>query len=704
MEKTLEKKLLTLGYLIIDKKMEGTTANKDISVLLKSFADLDFILDYSSIELLKNTHLSEVQAFYFHVFNLLKESKGASVKHIYFYRNFPNMENISDDEYILRAMLHYMTATEEEYGYMAQDIKTLKKTKEKVNAHPITLKVIEEQEAVSLLGKYFTSIFESNHLISEQDQKIAADFMKIYPGFISPNEFLFRENLVIYTQMLLDKEKKVSMLFNYLPLQHFKTVTDVLRLYGAISNHSSLDHHINFKSLDRKARKSFLSYLDFLVSGKEDVMDDFALHEVLWKKAFRMLHVGEFKGKYPSIYDCAYRLRTDQYDTFFSKVNVGIQSGDKEVFTLLKRKPGYFARMLDSLLRNSSFSVEEILSQFSLVISSIATPVIIQLWEYYQNRNQLLEQRFISYRSVTNFVSTQIPETRCLYDESTLNKIVGCLENSLKERFSTLPPYQNVYLDPVMKNYMVPLNNKNQSQGLRTLTFGSKIALDAEDNTVLRFFTHWKNMAGQRVDIDLSAEIYDENFQYVASLAWHDMGAGREFKSYHSGDITSAPKGASEFIDINLEKAKEHCRYIVVCNTIYTDQTFNEIPECFSGVMFRKQFGKHGPVFDPKSVHTKFDLTANSSLTMSFIIDLKNMEMIWCDLCQDDNCVAGDATLGPLLKRAAGKRMSIYDLMLLHQNHMTFVDDKEKADVIIDDSPDSMIHPSRIDEMMDWIQ
>lgn len=196
------------------------------------------------------------------------------------------MDHISDDEYILRAMLHYMTATEEEYGYMAQDIKTLKKTKEKITAHPVTLKIIEEKEGVSLLGKYFTSIFESNHLISDQDQKIAKTFMKLYPDFISPNEFLFRENLVIYTQMLLDKEKKVSMLFKHLPLQHFKTVTDVLRLYGAISNHSSLDRHINFTSLDHKARKNILSYLDFLVSGKEDIMDDFALHEVLWKKRF----------------------------------------------------------------------------------------------------------------------------------------------------------------------------------------------------------------------------------------------------------------------------------------------------------------------------------------------------------------------------------------------------------------------------------
>ncbi len=703
MERIFEKKLLTFGYLVLDKKTKGTTTNEDISVLTKSFLDLGFILDHSSIELLKNTPLKEVKQFYFHAFSLLKASKGASAKHIYFYRNFPNMENISDDEYILRAMLHYMTVSEEDYGYMAQDIKEIKRDKENVEIDPIILKIIDEETAKDILGKYLTSIFEANHVISDRDLTVARAFLKSYPQMVSPVSFMFRENLVIYAQMILDDKKKVSALFDYLPIHHFKTVTDILRLYAAISHHSYLNHHITLKSLDRKARKIFLSHLNALVKGKEDIMDDFAMHEVLWKKAFRLLHVGEYMTIYPHIYDCAYRLRTNQYDTFFSKVNKYIQNEDKEVFTLLKKKPGFFARMLDSLFRNTSFSVEEILSQFTCVMPSISTNVLIQLWEYYQNRNNLLDQRFITYRNSLDFVFVQVPETRSCYYEDTLNKIIHCLEEGLKEHYTFKPILQNVYLDPKMKKYMVPLNNKNQSEGLRTLTFGSKISLDPEDNTILRFFTYWKNIKENRVDIDLSAELYNESFEYISSLAWHDMGSGRDFSSYHSGDITTAPKGASEFIDINFEKAKNYCRYIVVCNTVFTDQKFNEIPECFSGVMFRKELGKRGPVFDPKTVHTKFDLTANSSLTIAFVIDLEAMELIWCDLCQDGYCVAGDASLGAILKRAVGQHMSIYDLVLLHQNHLTFVDDKEKAEVIIDDTPDSMINPSRIDEIMEWV-
>lgn len=502
------------------------------------------------------------------------------------------MENIQDDEYIIRAILHYITADEYSYGYMAQDIKKIKNEKENIDIDPITIGIIDEEKAIDILSKYFTSIFESNKVVSSQDQILVKKFLKIYPYKVTPSFFLFKENLAIFAQIILENQKKTYMLFNYLPITNFKTVTDVLRLYSAISNKSSLNRHITLKSLDRQTRYLFLSYLNTLAKNKEDIMDDFAQHEVLWKKAFRLLHVGEFKSKYPYIYKCAEKLRTNQYETFFSKINTYIQNNDKEVFLLLKTKPGFFARILDSLIRNTSFTIDEILSEFFIVCHLISTNVLIQLWEYYQNRNLLLDNRFITYRSEFNFVSIKVNENRSQYSINDLNKIINCIEEGLRMLYSFRPLFQDVYIDPIMKNYMVPINNKNQLEGLNTLIFGSKIKLSPENNQILRFFTHWKNVKNDRVDIDLSAELYDDSFEYISSLAWHDMSGGRKFNSYHSGDITSAPNGASEFIDINYLKAKKHCRYIVICNTVYTDQHFNEIPECFSGIMFRTQSGK----------------------------------------------------------------------------------------------------------------
>ena len=47
----------------------------------------------------------------------------------------------------------------------------------------------------------------------------------------------------------------------------------------------------------------------------------------------------------------------------------------------------------------------------------------------------------------------------------------------------------------------------------------------------------------------------------------------------YSGDITSAPEGASEFIDLEYKKARQFGRYVVISNTVYTGQNFCDIPE-----------------------------------------------------------------------------------------------------------------------------
>ncbi len=46
-----------------------------------------------------------------------------------------------------------------------------------------------------------------------------------------------------------------------------------------------------------------------------------------------------------------------------------------------------------------------------------------------------------------------------------------------------------------MKNYTIPINNENASNGFKTLCFGSRVKLvpSVDKQDVLRFFSHWKN-------------------------------------------------------------------------------------------------------------------------------------------------------------------------------------------------------------------
>lgn len=87
-----------------------------------------------------------------------------------------------------------------------------------------------------------------------------------------------------------------------------------------------------------------------------------------------------------------------------------------------------------------------------------------------------------------------------------------------------------------------------------------------EGNTV-RCFIWWKD--GQsRTDLDLSAVALNENHMHKCSIAYYNL---RELGGYHSGDITSAPNGASEFIDIDIEKfLKLGIKYVLISVNSFT--------------------------------------------------------------------------------------------------------------------------------------
>jgi stress response protein SCP2 len=58
-----------------------------------------------------------------------------------------------------------------------------------------------------------------------------------------------------------------------------------------------------------------------------------------------------------------------------------------------------------------------------------------------------------------------------------------------------------------------------------------------------------------RTDYDLSVLMLNEKFEYANQLSWTNLRT-EDGVGVHSGDITSAPDGASEFIDIDLGKVE----------------------------------------------------------------------------------------------------------------------------------------------------
>jgi hypothetical protein len=121
------------------------------------------------------------------------------------------------------------------------------------------------------------------------------------------------------------------------------------------------------------------------------------------------------------------------------------------------------------------------------------------------------------------------------------------------------------------------------------------------DGELLRFFVYWKQK--QRVtDYDLSALLLDADYETVSWLSYTNL---REVEGEHSGDITNAPDGASEFINLRLGAVRG--TYIVPQVNIYSGEHFEEAEESFFGFMLREG-EQRGRPFEARTVRMKSEL------------------------------------------------------------------------------------------------
>ena len=716
MKKELLMKLLSKDYLVLNFSSNvnfNSQLNIDlISAINHSFKSLGFkIKDEELIKLLPISR-DDLTSFYHDNYNLLSSFVGNSVKHKIFYANFPEISNIPEEEMYTRAFLHYLTASENDDGFMSQDISDFER--EEVHSdNKVSLKLINEQEANKILIDLVKDMFESKQAIScAETNFILSCFQNLFDKgslYSLIDDIPFKENIAIYVntiRKLYPDETKLGEIFNEKILSFIKTPTDLLRVYAIISNGDyTLNNNSKFISLDRKCRRLFLVILNNMCANKDYVYDDFSRHDFLWKKAFEKLHVGEYEKQYPHIYLVCKNIREDNYSTYYSMLekNKNDQVG---LISLLCKRPGEFARRIDMLLRNVSFETEYTLQEFEKIADQVSSNVLLQLYAFFQNRN-LYSTRIFCIKKLYYNNYIEVEDKRNDIPDYTIKRVCAIILNALKKIYSSYPRIENVYLDESMKNYVMPMNSRNKSTGNKTLTFGTRIKLDEEDGSFIRFFTHWKNMSkgnDKRVDIDLSVELVNEDFTSTRSVSWHDLFGGKEFNTYHSGDIVSAPNGASEFIDLDYIQASKFYRYGVICNSVFTGQDFCDIPECFSGVMFMEKKGKRGVVFNPEFVKYKYDLTQyGSSENIALAIDFKTRELIWMDIPRSSGIMnqiaSGDSGVVIALKNALKKQMNMYDFIKLHSSHLTFVDDISQSEFIISDKENATLKPYDVEKI-----
>ena len=198
----------------------------------------------------------------------------------------------------------------------------------------------------------------------------------------------------------------------------------------------------------------------------------------------------------------------------------------------------------------------------------------------------------------------------------------------------------------------------------------------------------------------MSVTFADKYFSHKDHVSYTEL---RNKYSVHSGDITSAPKGASEFIDIDIDKALGYgVRYVVVQVYAYTQQSYCDLPECFCGFMMREGSGKLGEIYSPKTVINKWDLASDSKTCIPVIFDLVERKMIWTDISMgstsalmnlESHCETTQLMLRSMVNL---KKPNLYDLFTLNaEARGTIVKTKGEADIVFSETSD--IKPTDID-------
>lgn len=609
---------------------EAGRAEKAMAVsIVKNVESLGFTFDKELFENLLTYPKNEIEMFYTDFIAKLKPLVGADKEYNPMYPNFPRqVAEASDAELFINAILHYWTFGEWMPEYEKDERMPLfDETK---------LTVLTVGNTNDILD-IFKNLVSSKTNLSAQDKADIEEIIATYSNFYDylPDEIPLKENVALIGKLILNK----AAIKNATTIQkYYKTATDILRLVTALSDGDiSLATDTKYRSLRRCERRMVMD----LLAGCGNILEDMYRYQYQWIRIGEIIHPFEFTAKrYKSVNDAFNNLRNEKKPLFVpGKVQAAINVKDMQTAAiLLKDRPGDFARQLDKLLRDAS-NKNYVVNCFREVADKVSVPVLLQVRQHFKDRNNGNPIRvFFPKGNLARAIS--IPNELPAVDDKICKAVVKICDNAIIEQFKSKDFMGNVYIDESMRNFLVPFNQRSASTGSKNLVRGSRVGLN-ENAEAVRAFIWWTNTdksrntySDGRVDIDLSAAIYDENWNYVEHISYTRLRSGK-MKAYHSGDITNGGsvngKGVAEFIDINVDAVAQSGRYVAFQVYSFTGQKFSELPNCRFGWMEREDVNS-GEIFEPSTVDMSIDVNAEGVTAIPVIFDCKTKEFIWCDM------------------------------------------------------------------------
>lgn len=616
-----------------------------------------------------------------------------------FYKNFPQqVMELSNVELYWNAILHYWSLGTWEPSY---ELKERGFAFENVKFKTIELGTEED------FRKIFTNLISINQSITENDKKIVEWFVKNYSDVdkLMPKVIPFKETLCILAGYNLN-----------VPVQ---TVTDVLRIAvyfsgGDISlpavpkitvdtvrsgrkqwffnnlKNSQIEarEKFKFKNLNRSRRKYLLSLLE---QTNLD-LGEMKLKLERWLRLGEVLHVGEYKNRFPKSYAAFNTLRNDikSIQTFESKIEEGFRTAIKtkkqvdliKALAFLQKRPGVFARKLDWLLR--TFDSTAVLSAFYEIAPKVSKKVLWELYNHFLNRGTSHTRTIMikGKRSIKKTLPTLPPMSKI-----QVIKIQNAILDCIITHFSQLEKLGKVWIDEKLSKIPLPSSMRSVNTSVKTYVRGTRVPFSTTVK-VIRPYIHWFDVHGNE-DLDLSVGFYDLNLKSLGHISFTNLKE-EQFNACHSGDIRHRKGACAEYVDIDINTAvNKGVRYAMVQVHNYQNRPMHTMKDCVFGLMER-EFPKANEIFVPKTITNAVALANESSTVCVAILDLVEREYIWLDLeLQSRGLATIESTTSEVNQMIKGtlntEFLSVYDLLTLHgESRGTIVSNKEDADIIFE--------------------
>lgn len=677
-----------------DNNINETLSIEEFATLIKKFEGYGYIFSKElAIAISKeerNVIIDKLKA----VIKVIEDFK-SDKNYTVFYKNFPDeVINMSEVDLYINQILHYWI------GYLPSNNENIIKGE----VEPSKLVKARELNLVDdeMIEKLFIDLLSSNVTLSEQyldDICVLTDTKSIKELEKYMEYIQMKETLTTVSNYILQKEGVL--------VGDFKTATDILRLIAKISEAELNNKHIHFAYFSRTVLSQLMNKLENL----KNIMPDIKRYSKPWHSFFKLYAKKINFNKYPKVRNAVDMLFGDiSYMTERGKINEEINRlptmSEEELDNFVKEYTvfyGDYIREILSLLNKANENqYEKLLLGLENCVTKVNTRILFQLYDRIINLKA--EDKTVP-RLVNSKGKWRILKESINLSDNLLNRVLQIVEDGIKTQLKEKGSLGKVYIDKSYKDIMLTTSEKDSNVSLRPMTRGSRIKFNPNAE-VLRFFVAWKNLDektlkelnaySDRVDVDLSALTFDENLEFNDVVAYYNQK-----KSYFafSGDITNAPEGALEYIDVfDLEKLKKKGdRYVLIEIRSYNGYTFKEINTVYAGVMeLTSKEAKEKKNMYSTAITEGFQIVSSERTTNTILVDLEKFEYIWLDTNMASymlgvmygNALSNEEIpyLNDLLRYFSRKQyVTMYDLLKLNADARGLLTkDKKEADVIFE--------------------